>query len=266
MNDKGILYRAAPDRRFREIILILLASVMLCCMAGGYITEIPSMAEKLPVCRDMPEGAGGVSAMVDVCGKVLPETFGERKNLELVLSEDMLSRPFESEERSEAAAETVSLPAEEIRPEASVNVPAAVPEDAVTVPDQTVPEEEAAVPGEEEEILPGEEDTNQEADPAPFVCGGFLCSGSGMIIGCEGVNLTDGVLCLPSDAACTGVAAGAFAPLGSEVMEIYIPANITLIENGAFDGLTELMYIEVHPANPVYGSSGGELYEKQQVP
>lgn len=106
----------------------------------------------------------------------------------------------------------------------------------------------------EEEIKNGE--------PSVMVLSGFICDESGKIIGCDGASVTDEVLCLPSDGMCTGIAAGALASLGGSVCEIYIPANITMIENGAFDGLEGLMYIEVHPDNPVYGSSAGILFEK----
>lgn len=45
-------------------------------------------------------------------------------------------------------------------------------------------------------------------------------------------------------------------------MEIYIPADITYIEDGAFDDLCCLMYIEVAGDNPEYYSEKGILYRK----
>ena len=103
----------------------------------------------------------------------------------------------------------------------------------------------------------GENTDNQE-----FICQGFICDISGKIIGCSDVALIDGVVCLPSDVRCTGIAAGALDALGMQVWEIYIPANIVAIDEGAFDGLTELYFVQVHPDNPVYGSDEGYLYEK----
>ena len=91
---------------------------------------------------------------------------------------------------------------------------------------------------------------------------GFLCDVNGRIVGCERVAVTDGVLNIPADSRWTAIAGGAFASLGSEVFEIYIPANIVDISDSAFEGLSELFYIEVHPDNPVYGSASGELYRK----
>lgn len=110
-----------------------------------------------------------------------------------------------------------------------------------------------------------EADSDEEisdGDSSVMILDGFICDPSGRIIGCDGVSVTDGVLCLPFDGECTGVAAGALASLGGSVCEIYIPANITMIDEGAFDGLEGLMYIEVHPDNPVYGSSAGILLKK----
>lgn len=46
------------------------------------------------------------------------------------------------------------------------------------------------------------------------------------------------------------------------VEEIYIPANIIYIASGAFENLTNLIYIEVAEDNPVYYSENGELYTK----
>ena len=91
---------------------------------------------------------------------------------------------------------------------------------------------------------------------------GFRCDVNGRIVGCEGLTVTDGVLNIPADGRCTAIAAGAFSSLGSEVFEVYIPANIVDISDSAFEGLSELFYIEVHPDNPVYGSENGELYRK----
>lgn len=104
--------------------------------------------------------------------------------------------------------------------------------------------------------------SDEENNDTTFLCKGFLCNSSGIIIGCPDVVVIDGVLCIPTTETCTGIAADALVSLGAQVYEIYIPANITTIEEGALNGLTELFYIEVHPDNPVYTSNGGILSEK----
>ena len=89
---------------------------------------------------------------------------------------------------------------------------------------------------------------------------GFVCNDAGHIISCAGGSVIDGIFALPSDAACTGIEAGALSSVADLITEVYIPANITYIEPGAFDGLTNLMYIEATLGNPNYYSEGGILY------
>ena len=89
---------------------------------------------------------------------------------------------------------------------------------------------------------------------------GFVCNDAGHIISCAGGSVIDGIFALPSDAACTGIEAGALSSVAGLITEVYIPANITYIGPGAFDGLGSLMYIEVAQGNPNYYSAGGVLY------
>ena len=89
---------------------------------------------------------------------------------------------------------------------------------------------------------------------------GFACNDAGHIISCAGGSVIDGIFALPSDAACTGIEAGALSSVAGLITEVYIPANITYIGPGAFDGLGSLMYIEAAPGNPNYYSAGGVLY------
>lgn len=90
---------------------------------------------------------------------------------------------------------------------------------------------------------------------------GFVSDDAGHITSCaaEGV-IQDGILALPSDMACTGIESGALAAVADQVTEIYIPANITYIGEGAFENLPNLMYIEAAAGNPNYYSEGGILY------
>lgn len=90
---------------------------------------------------------------------------------------------------------------------------------------------------------------------------GFVSDDAGHITSCaaEGA-IQDGILALPSDAACTGIESGALAAVADQVAEIYIPANVTYIGEGAFENLPNLMYIEAAAGNPNYYSEGGILY------
>ena len=90
---------------------------------------------------------------------------------------------------------------------------------------------------------------------------GFVSDDAGHITSCaaEGA-IQDGILALPSDAACTGIESGALAAVADQVTEIYIPANITYIGEGAFENMPNLMYIEAAAGNQNYYSEGGILY------
>lgn len=91
---------------------------------------------------------------------------------------------------------------------------------------------------------------------------GYALSARGYLMDCGPEMVSDGLLLLPSDGTCTGVEAHAFDKLAQMIEEIYIPANITYIASGVFENLTNLVYIEVSPDNPVYYSVNGELYTK----
>ena len=92
----------------------------------------------------------------------------------------------------------------------------------------------------------------------------FTCDDAGYITTYTGAfgSITDGLLNLPAHPSCIGVRADAFMNLEEFVTDIYIPANITRIESGAFDCLPYVFYIYVHPDNPVYSSDSGILYTK----
>ena len=81
---------------------------------------------------------------------------------------------------------------------------------------------------------PGGAGTDPEYAGAVNV-GGFLVSESGMICGIADVDtaVVDGYVGLPSE-GCSGIARGAFAGVAAEISEVYIPANITYAEEGAF--------------------------------
>ena len=90
---------------------------------------------------------------------------------------------------------------------------------------------------------------------------GFVSDDAGHITSCATEEvIQDGILALPSDMACTGIESGALAAVADQVAEIYIPANITYIGEGAFENLPNLMYIEAAAGNPNYYSEGGILY------
>lgn len=92
----------------------------------------------------------------------------------------------------------------------------------------------------------------------------FLTNEKGEIVGYSNASLAvvDGMVVLPGDADYTGIRAGAFDGIENEIFEIYIPANITFIEEGVLETLPHLMYIEVADGNPSFYSEGGVLYRR----
>lgn len=93
---------------------------------------------------------------------------------------------------------------------------------------------------------------------------GFLIDAEGYITGyTDSLSVADGILVLPGDERCAGIRASAVEGLESMIFEIYIPANIIMIEPELFEKLNELMYIEVAVDNSVYFSENGVLYTKE---
>ena len=135
-------------------------------------------------------------------------------------------------------------------------------------PDATVPEEEVpiipgdtVVPVPEEEVPAApEEDLPEEELPDttfPVTVKGFLLDESGFICGIAdpAEAVWDGYMELPAE-GCTGIAAGAFVEAPAGTMEMYIPSNITYIEEGAFIGLPDMEWFEMEPSGNYYTKNG----------
>lgn len=88
---------------------------------------------------------------------------------------------------------------------------------------------------------------------------GMTCDDNGYILSWD-ASVSHGLLILPDYEECTGITKDALAGLSNEVTEVFVPANISYIEPGAFDRLSSLMYIEVMSGNPSYYSKEGILY------
>ena len=251
-NYKAIMSSEWTDKTNGEVIGILLALLLMFVIAGCQNLDV-SLEEvvtedSIVVAGEI--GSPGVSNRIFSCadGSLPDVTYGlgiPVKGISSFISEGLKIQTENVKEPMVSVKETVKAAEKE----------ALATTDDIVVSDDLVTD--SGIVEEKEQ----QDDTIEEINQ-PVLCHGFLCDTTGMIIGCDSVSVVDGVLCLPSDGTCTGVSTGALASLGSDVFEIYIPANITLIEPGAFEGLTELFYIEVHPDNPVYGSSCGTLYEK----
>lgn len=94
----------------------------------------------------------------------------------------------------------------------------------------------------------------------------FLIDGDGMIYGIneEMLDCTSGVLELPSE-NCVGIRSHVFINGFTDIYEIYIPSNISVIETGAFDGIDNLFDIMVEEENINYTSIDGGLYDEEEI-
>lgn len=154
---------------------------------------------------------------------------------------------------SEVKAEPVSAVTEEVLPEMKTESTSAI------VTDKTEAQTEEVTP-----ILP--DDTQiQQAEPEPIVIDGFLVDESGTIYGVQDPEAVapDGYLQLPSE-GCSKIAAGAFAEGFPSVREIYVPSNITDIEEGAFVGMPNVEWYDVENGSP-FTSCEGVLFAKGQT-
>ena len=86
---------------------------------------------------------------------------------------------------------------------------------------------------------------------------GFLVNESGIIYGISDPDLVvnDGYMEFPTE-KCTGIAAGTFSSGLPTVREIFIPANITYIEEGAFSGLANMEWFEMESSGAYYTEEG----------
>ena len=94
----------------------------------------------------------------------------------------------------------------------------------------------------------------------------FLIDEAGMLYGINEkmLDCRSGVLELPSE-NCVGIRSHAFINGFTDIYEIYIPSNISVIETGAFDGIDNLFDIMVEEGNINYTSIDGVLYDEEEI-
>lgn len=205
-----------------------------------------------------------------------------RGNQIVLMEKNMIARMdvtdgFENMHRIRTVADIVDSSNETIadsRPtvagsRSSITVPAAVVEDSnaiisnsdetVTIPDMDNESEE--VPG--VIVNPISEGEKVAEQPTYIEIHGMKVDSEGYITEITG-EVSDGLIVFPTDSRCIGIRADVFkqsdASVVKNVDEIWIPANITKIEEGAFDSFQNVDFIEVADGNPAYYSEAGILY------
>lgn len=127
-------------------------------------------------------------------------------------------------------------------------------------PKDTIVDESNDIPkNDTEESEDAKKDIAETATP-------FLIDEAGMLYGIneEMLDCRSGVLELPSE-NCVGIRSHAFINGFTDIYEIYIPSNISVIETGAFDGIDNLFDIMVEEGNINYTSMDGVLYDEEEI-
>lgn len=245
-------------RRLFYSIAVIFCALLLSLYAGYFSAgnRIVTL-ENYSVRKNVPAAGASLGGIADTAGFLGEIAFEIAVDPLEAVKENRIEIPLEVPEVLEphVPAADVAVP-EATDLDGSCSIAAAEPA-APAVPDiESLPLPDVAEP-----VLPDEGDSLKENISEPVV-EGFLLNASGHVTGFIGGPdmVEDGLLCFPVRGGCTGIEAGALDAVKDEVLEIYIPANITYIAPGAFDSLGNLLYIEVDPDNPAYYSDGGIVY------
>ena len=260
-------FSAVVLSRITKTILVFLVFLIFCVMAANVHFNNPAAGQSISADTEtiLPAGA---EAEIDAgwSGTAL-STVNEMilKPIISVTNEFMIPVvpsvfPAEPENSTvympEAPAATVPEEPEVSVPEGTAPVIPEVPEASVAEePATSVPEEPAiSVPDDPAEQVPPENTGNGSV---PGVIDGFLVNESGIIYGISDPDLVvnDGYMEFPTE-KCTGIAAGTFSSGLPTVREIFIPANITYIEEGAFSGLANMEWFEMESSGAYYTEEG----------
>lgn len=133
-----------------------------------------------------------------------------------------------------------------------------VPDENTGMGDEVLPDEDRVMDSESDEA----DETDDVVEEEIIADNGFLIDEAGMIYGIDAETLvvTDGYLELPAE-GCIGIKKEAFSEMGAEIVEVYIPSNISIIEEGAFSNLYQLEWIEAGGGNTGYMSIDGVLFD-----
>ena len=252
-------FSAVVLSRITKTILVFLVFLIFCVMAANVHFNNPAAGQSISADTEtiLPAGA---EAEIDAgwSGTAL-STVNEMilKPIISVTNEFMIPVvpsvfPAEPENSTVYMPEA---PAATVPEEPEVSVPEGTAPVIPEVPEASVPEEPAtSVPDDPAEQVPPE---NTRNGCVPGVIDGFLVNESGIIYGISDPDLVvnDGYMEFPTE-KCTGIAAGTFSSGLPTVREIFIPANITYIEEGAFSGLANMEWFEMESSGAYYTEEG----------
>ena len=230
-------------------------------IAGGYSANVEGGNP-----ADTAAGAAGSAlsgnraALSDVIPAAMPGADEILSPVMKEVSESIVGElPVKPGKVVETPAGTAEIPAAAVIPEETdPSVPEmALPETAVPVlPEEgtaaDIPSEGSPMEGVPSESLPEESGPDNSFETID----GFLVDTEGMICGIADTDvISEGYLVLPSE-GCSGIRASAFADVPEMVTEIYIPAGITQIEEGAFACLRNLEWLEAEGSDACFTEDG----------
>ena len=266
------LYEVLYEERFSAVVLsritkTILVFLIFCVMAANVHFNNPAAGQSisadtetiLPAGADTEIDAGWSGTALSTVNEMILKPIISVTN-EFMIPVVPSVFPAEPENSTvympEAPAATVPEEPEVSVPEGTAPVIPEVPEASVPEePATSVPEEPAtSVPDDPAEQVPPENTGNGRV---PGVIDGFLVNESGIIYGISDPDLVvnDGYMEFPTE-KCTGIAAGTFSSGLPTVREIFIPANITYIEEGAFSGLANMEWFEMESSGAYYTEEG----------
>lgn len=221
--------------------------------------------------KPLPEGIGGRA--LDRAGKVLPVSGIAADSAVEIPANSLDAVPVMPGNPADDPADTVPVmpgnPAENpsdivpVIPENPSDIVPVIPENPAENPSDTVP----MIPENPSDTVPEVPDaptdtevpgTEEEVPPAggSAVVGGFYVNADGMITGiADQTIVSDGYMELPSE-GCVGIQSGAFLSGAGDVREIYIPGNITVIEEGAFRGMVQMEWFEKEASGDCWTEDG----------
>lgn len=266
------LYEVLYEERFSAVVLsritkTILVFLIFCVMAANVHFNNPAAGQSisadtetiLPAGADTEIDAGWSGTALSTVNEMILKPIISVTN-EFMIPVVPSVFPAEPENSTvympEAPAATVPEEPEVSVPEGTAPVIPEVPEASVPEePATSVPVEPAiSVPDDPaEQVLP----ENTGNGSVPGVIDGFLVNESGIIYGISDPDLVvnNGYMEFPTE-KCTGIAAGTFSSGLPTVREIFIPANITYIEEGAFSGLANMEWFEMESSGAYYTEEG----------
>ena len=213
-------------------------------LTGGYSIELEAGAAGSAL-------SGNEAALPDITPAAMPGADEILSSVMKAVFESITGElPVKPEKDVKTAVGTVEIPTAVLIPE----------EPNPSAPEMSLPE--TAVPGLPEDgtapSVPVEEfpAENPPEESVPENVNAFLVDTSGMICGIADTDvISDGYLVLPAE-GCSGIRVSAFADVSELITEIYIPANITQIEEGAFACLSCLEWLEAEGSDSCFTEDG----------